>query len=1245
MLGTSWSLGSVLIVTLAVFLLHALVLRPWARRKFATAEPGNIAIRAGLNLAVNTSQLIWLMLAAGALLTWTVIWVATRFGGATADEIERAITRIATLRSWILSIESWGSVLLMALATAALLFWFYRQRIRRQADIETHLRQLQLEDLLHRKVEGKLEERAPSEQMVALAEIVQRIADEKSKIEKKIEATAPGFERQKLEAARDSLANDLEGFGNAYIVADLSRWLPDATVNRLDSEIEEPPRTWLQYIGRFFISGRLLGEISWIQRLALIANLLLVIPTVLAAAQSDIGARLESRLVDLRDLRVQTLASEEEKRLAAAIAAAEQIEPPATPQEDDDDDSSNPNQVVRIANKVGRMFESFGGDAFDHFTHKGGGPDGGGPRPDADIFEARAHNPPSAEDRKAIIEARAVAERYEARREVLAEASVVNKPGQDGGPPEIYLDPDLPKGPSSGGPGEGKIPGAYESSPKILVELSDLAGKPVTGAGRSMAADVEKLAKDHPSAYRALARAIRSTSAETFTQVARPAKVMHILFVGMLGGAAQSVTVDAFHPALTKYVAELADGPMQVAAYRLMSNGFLANLIKTKNSEKAFATIDRLAHAEVATKQVSLLRPLVEASLPKEADLSGTLRDLTPGLRQQSARVRNPAHVEAVENLWIKSLQRDGTEISEDMKKRIRSFTLRETAVSEFEHVFPPTLWQSAPTENASLAMATADVRRAHQFAELHRSSLVGGVLIGRDPKDITVDASISSLNWETGSDGILLKIGLESGDLVTAGPFHRAILHLALVYAADGRPLTVTIIRASPLDDHKIFLHPALLDTTLGCRAIRLDNFAFDALDDENSEWRAQSLAITVDRQLYELARLAVIEAVPLNISNDPTTERSRELRKNMLLEMDPASSTNEKYKAAITDALNNGILRPHSNGFLGRSDHFNAEITGLVKACTGGKDRNLSSYLDCLTKVAKVNFDRKVISKKGERWLVDAVAPVAQFGLVSGVREAELMSDRNLDFLMSGRDKILTFTMQAAFSTPPYQVLTTRWDELEANSDEVRAASEPFTLVLPSLEENILDYVESDPARLETLKNMQEFTALQRFFRMAFAGKLGEHFPYRSLGELAKETATTVRTQATPRWRGLFGDVEYLSSIGKDWEGLATQAKEVVGSCLKANSLLPQNLAGLSIDDLRRHWRQSEVLDDATWNKYCVFAPLTDTDADAKQAETYNQIVEQSVDFSEKRKVRRVLGVEASERAADPACQPLEN
>ena len=117
---------------------------------------------------------------------------------------------------------------------------------------------------------------------------------------------------------------------------------------------------------------------------------------------------------------------------------------------------------------------------------------------------------------------------------------------------------------------------------------------------------------------------------------------------------------------------------------------------------------------------------------------------------------------------------------------------------------------------------------RARSFSGLRGFSRIGGVLIGNEPEIAPANpADFSDISWRAGVDGIKLSlVRRHDGKLFELGPFMPDSVEKALAYAADNRKVTVTMISAPPLAELKVFVHPALIDTRTGCRAVELDRF-----------------------------------------------------------------------------------------------------------------------------------------------------------------------------------------------------------------------------------------------------------------------------------------------------------------------------------------------------------------------------------------------------------------------------------
>ena len=159
------------------------------------------------------------------------------------------------------------------------------------------------------------------------------------------------------------------------------------------------------------------------------------------------------------------------------------------------------------------------------------------------------------------------------------------------------------------------------------------------------------------------------------------------------------------------------------------------------------------------------------------------------------------------------------------------------TALATYADYFPGKLGEEVRTARSSLMndvprlrdrseSRSADRRenftRARSYGGLRGFAKVGGVLIGLEPTGGQAP-DIIDLQWNEGGDGVGLMLRRDDGKVLSFGPFRADIIRLALAYAADGRPVTVTMPSAGQIG-RQVLLHPTLVDTALGCHARHLD-------------------------------------------------------------------------------------------------------------------------------------------------------------------------------------------------------------------------------------------------------------------------------------------------------------------------------------------------------------------------------------------------------------------------------------
>src|SRR5262249_49678876 len=141
------------------------------------------------------------------------------------------------------------------------------------------------------------------------------------------------------------------------------------------------------------------------------------------------------------------------------------------------------------------------------------------------------------------------------------------------------------------------------------------------------------------------------------------------------------------------------------------------------------------------------------------------------------------------------------------------------------------------------------------------------------------------------------------------------------------------------------------------------------------------------------------------------------------------------------------------------------------------------------------------------------------------SGVREREFGFSATEIFPAeseSGAALPIDFMLQVAFTSAP-DFREARPDESETN-DANRSDEHPweFPTVRQRIHSIVLERVAEDPGTKRLLADSAEFVFLQRFFRLAFSGKLGQDFPIEKLEGLMAATATaaTGTPSRTPRW-----------------------------------------------------------------------------------------------------------------------------
>jgi hypothetical protein len=1243
-MSTTWTLPNVAVATAAIYLFHSFILLPLATRALRGTAVNRVGFWSAASTAVDASKLVWLMLALSSLLTWGAIALAGTLGDDNAAAAEHAINRLRSIRTAVMSLEQGGSLLLLGLASAALLFWIWRYHARRVAGVIEQVRRAQAEQLFEKLKQGALPELEPNEVMQRIGGVIATLKAKLQQVETAYAEAADDTEKARLAAERAKLTSDEQNAFRAYIANDIDRRISVSPLEALEGDIPRPARTVSERLGRFLISRGLLKRLNWGQKALLLLNLLLAVPTVLAATQADVAQRLDIREFRLAELRIDFTARQRAAELDAAVEAAKnQKQADATTQPNDA-------QITQTANHAGQVFERSLGEQFGRLVR--------GDRAEDQLTAAE------------LLKARADMRAAKTRRDVLL-SSAANRPDGD-----IYVDPD-PVKPGETFTGsvanatarERPLPGLTDSSMNVASSLGRDDGKPLTAIGRAMASQLRELMMSS-----AVARdAVMSASAD-FQEVARPSQVANILVAELFSGTSHVATADFMAPELSTWLNQIVSAPVGERVTAALSNSFRATLMTTRDLAKATAVLGAVASDTLATADFSALKPAIEAALPNDAENAEMMRSRHPGFRQwQDARLAATRH-DLTKAVFTASLDRSA--LDSEQENQLEAAIARAGATQSYEDIVPPTTGAPpgtglgpppgdggngtsggggfgggggggggrphgearAPVRTSSMA----SVARGRSFAALRGFSRVGGVLIGREPEAGTPPLDFPVFEWTREGSALRFHLRSADGSAVDAGPFHASVVHGALAYAADGRALTATMISAEPLSDLKILLHPALLDTSLGCRAISIDRFADETTgQDQYPERSRAERGFQANVMLYEIARAAIIDSVVDRLGPDDqgnlTSSTTPAHALIAQIEAMGGGDDADKLRTMIGAAASAGRATGSASG-LHRFDHFSRDVVGLVEACQG-PNVTATGFVTCTRERSEKDFGARDFASVRDK-LMSAVMPVPKYQIWSGVREAPFSPDARLSFLTKRGPDTLQFMVQVAFMSKPYQKIL----DNGGKSDEVSDQTDPYEFGGLKISDKVLKMVAANPEKRDVFDGVVEFTALQRLFRLALDGRLGDAFPVEKLAELEDATRGDVKQQSTPRWNSHGDEFSYLLQLASALPQMPASLRSRTEACLIANGLPAQVPAGdAPLQPLYDTWRHRAPLSSSDWAAACVF-PDNAAAAFPRAGNTAtNELIKFSQDFAKTRDLRHSLGVDAAERSDAQVCGPL--
>mgnify|MGYP000020273466 CR=1 FL=1 len=762
---------------------------------------------------------------------------------------------------------------------------------------------------------------------------------------------------------------------------------------------------------------------------------------------------------------------------------------------------------------------------------------------------------------------------------------------------------------------------AWVSGGSDLPDLNSLSQHPTPVRERA-ARDLSQIARNNPEAF----ERIRQNAASVRSSFSTPASANQLrraLVSQVVGHAFDAApSIEGLDPALDRQIRSWAgsiSGDEAAKAYNAVFQKFAIESVKSDGRAGAWSSIESWNHQPLSANTRSNLSSSLDAfdrSLPSRASLA----EVQPGLSRASTY--NAAQAEAAAARMAARIGRGGNTafVANALTSFDDHFPGQRGADLETSRARTARTLSGSPPASAARAPASASHVRARSYARLRGFARIGGVLIGREPETDDEHIELSEFEWRRSGDRIGLSVG-NDGQLDQIGSFDPAIVNVALAYAADGRPTTVTMVTADPVPDLRILLHPVLEDTGLGCRAIRLDQLADEYSGNEGTalnRMRAERVArIHAEFGLYKFAWLARAKK---KLSSASLSGSDRTYAEELV---DSASYIAEQAEADALVAQIEGSLLIRR-----KPEFFDESLVSKMEACL--PSRATSTFSACIA-------DR-TLSQGGYSDDFSWLAPAPDYQIWSGVRELSYDLDPELSFLdTSGQSEVwpFRFMVQVAFESPAYFAGgASRWadDYNIARDDYIDADPWELEDVSNAITSAISGGLGSNQDTKQVISSMREFAILQRFFRNALDGRFGDQFPVSKLVDLAEVTASDLNSDVvTARWLRRTGQIEQrlYFQIESAFEQLSSPYQQErlideVGSCVE--------LIASTVEDSSLGETALENISDDAWNSVCVFSGITSLNPALKELEQFSEYI------AEVRNLRSAVGATVPQRQEHP-------
>ncbi|WP_424984311.1 hypothetical protein [Microbulbifer sp. S227A] len=366
----------------------------------------------------------------------------------------------------------------------------------------------------------------------------------------------------------------------------------------------------------------------------------------------------------------------------------------------------------------------------------------------------------------------------------------------------------------------------------------------------------------------------------------------------------------------------------------------------------------------------------------------------------------------------------------------------------------------------------------ARSYTRIRFNRRVGGVVIGREPSSSDVALDIVGFD-AVFSGGEMLEIALtpEGAAPILIGSFHPAIAHHALAYAADGRVVAATlpqIQQETPPGGHEInvptrpvVVHPAFEDTAFACSAIEIDRF--------------------VDRNMFRKSDDALIMVTGREAVS--SFARILDIARSQQYTVESMAEFLQSIQSYTAECGTGGSCFPIEDYSKAGLNYSGAQA---LLNCLGA---NTDVVGNCQPAIRNLRND-------------------ASYSVDSGVRELPYALDSELTFLRRDANRAnILWPMDFIVQAVPVSLY---------GDTDVPEDLEPW--VFPQWEDDLRAlvelYVKSDPEASQILDQIQQFTVLQRLFRLALDGQLGLDFPIDALIDMQIATKPYVKDLRHEHW-----------------------------------------------------------------------------------------------------------------------------